>query len=331
MTTDSDIIVVGAGLSGLSLAHALLAEGRDVIVLEARDRAGGRVLSEKGYDLGPAWIWPHNHRMLSLAENLHLKVFRQHSAGRLVFENAQGAVRRDLDYATMGGALRVDGGLARITDALAQRLGSMLRFNQKVTQIGEDSSGVVITCGDTAFRAQKVALALPPRLAVGLGVNAPDVPTWMAGHAKVVAVYDAPFWRHAGLSGDAMSHKGPLAEIHDASPLDASEGALFGFAVPGAARHSDFREQAVAQLAGLFGPEAATPRDVLIKDWSADPATATPADLSPLRAHPQYAPIHLSERLIFAGTETAKTEGGFLEGALEAAAAAHHELTRVMA
>ncbi|MEM1154111.1 MAG: hypothetical protein AAGI44_08210 [Pseudomonadota bacterium] len=44
------------------------------------------------------------------------------------------------------------------------------------------------------------------------------VPTWMAGQAKVVAVYESPFWRDSGFSGDAMSRKGPLIEIHDASP-----------------------------------------------------------------------------------------------------------------
>ncbi len=38
----------------------------------------------------------------------------------------------------------------------------------------------------------------------------------MAGHAKVVALYERPFWREQGLSGDAISHCGTLAEIHDA-------------------------------------------------------------------------------------------------------------------
>ena len=54
MNIDTDICIIGAGLSGLALAAKLQAEGRDVIVLEARDRRGGRVLSKDGYDLGPS-------------------------------------------------------------------------------------------------------------------------------------------------------------------------------------------------------------------------------------------------------------------------------------
>ncbi len=48
MRSDTEIAIIGAGLSGLALATALRSEGRDVTVLEARDRPGGRVLSTTG-------------------------------------------------------------------------------------------------------------------------------------------------------------------------------------------------------------------------------------------------------------------------------------------
>ena len=173
------------------------------------------------------------------------------------------------------------------------------------------------------MRAERAVLALPPRLVRGLGMKVPDAPTWMAGHAKLIAVYDRPFWRAAGLNGDAISHRGPLAEIHDASPGDGrEEGALFGFALPGAARETDFEAAALGQLARLFGPEAGQPRKVFVKDWSRDAATATQADLVAPPGHPTYRPIAPQGRIIFAGTETAQADGGFLEGALEAAEAA---------
>ncbi|MCE8513664.1 FAD-dependent oxidoreductase [Ruegeria pomeroyi] len=322
----SNVCIIGAGLSGLALSTALRADGHDVTLLEARARAGGRILSQNGYDLGPSWIWPHNARMLALLDRLGLRVFAQHISGSLVFEDANGAVRRDLDFATMGGALRVVGGLAQVSQALAEALGDHLRLDCRVHSVREESDGVNVTTADGSTRFGHVVFALPPRLVAGLGPAVRDVPTWMAAHAKLVAIYPTPFWRHVGLNGDAISHRGPLAEIHDASPAGAEAGALFGFAHVGAARQPGFRAAAIAQLARLFGDEAAAPDEVLIKDWSCDPATATDADLTPPAGHPAYRALTPTRRLIFAGTEVAPKDGGFLEGALAAAEAARARL-----
>ena len=126
-----------------------------------------------------------------------------------------------------------------------------------------------------------------------------------------------------------LSNRGPLAEIHDASPEDARTGALFGFVHPGAARSDGFRDAALEQLVRLFGPDAAAPTDLFFKDWSMDPATATPTDQTPLSSHPSYQPIPKSARVTFAATETASQDGGFLEGALAAADAVYANLDRV--
>ncbi|WP_372675372.1 MULTISPECIES: flavin monoamine oxidase family protein [Pseudomonadota] len=320
---ETEVCIIGAGLSGLALGTALQSEGRDVTILEARDRAGGRVLSHQGYDLGPSWIWPNNHRMLALASRLGLRSFPQYASGRLVFEDGEGAIRRDLDFATMGGALRIEGGLTRVTDALAEQLGPSLRLDHPLQRVTEDALGVTLSGDNFEIRAARVVFALPPRLTARFGVAVPDVPTWMAGQAKLIATYTKPFWRDSGLNGDAISHRGPLAEIHDASPADAHAGALFGFAHPGATHKPDFRDAAIAQLARLFGPLAAKPLDVFLKDWSDDVATATRADRMPPAAHPTYGAIPSTARLIFAGSEASPVEGGFLEGALAAADAAH--------
>lgn len=329
MKIDTDICIIGAGLSGLTLAAKLQAEGRDVIILEARDRSGGRVFSQKGYDLGPSWVWPHNHRMLALIKSLSLNTFAQYASGRLVFEDAVGRVRRDLEFATMGGALRVEGGLAQVTDTLAHGLGDRLRLARRVHRVLEEADGVSVLMAEGHIRAGRVILAMPPRLMASLGVAVPDAPTWMAGHAKMVATYPTAFWRENGLNGDAISHRGPLAEIHDASPVGAMVGALFGFVQVGAARQPGFRDAAIAQLVRLFGQHAATPNDIFIKDWSIDHATATKADLTPTSDHPTYNALPPTRRLIFAGSETSHDNGGFLEGALQAAEVAHAALELV--
>lgn len=323
MIEQTDICIIGAGLSGLALGDKLVSEGRAIRILEARNRPGGRVLSHQGFDLGPSWIWPHNHRMLALVQQLGLRSFPQYASGRLVFEDAGGAIRRDIDFATMGGALRIAGGMACITEALAEPLRDNLHLDHPVRRATPDSTGVTVA-GDTfEIRAAHVVFAMPPRLVATFGIPVPDAPTWMAGQTKLIVTYDTPFWRDKGLNGDAISHFGPLAEIHDASPVDTGTGALFGFVHPGAARQSGLREAAIAQLVRLFGPDAATPLDVFIKDWSEDTATATLADRTPLAHHPTYSAIPPTGRLIFAGTEASPMDGGFLEGALAAAETAH--------
>ena len=75
------VVVVGAGLAGLSAARRLVTFGRDVVVFEARDRVGGRteggVLSDgTPVELGGTWIGPTQNRMYALVEELGLETFR---------------------------------------------------------------------------------------------------------------------------------------------------------------------------------------------------------------------------------------------------------------
>ena len=350
---ETDTLVVGGGLSGLYLAHRLAREGQAFHLLEARDRFGGRILgaSKTGYDMGPAWFWPGQPRVERLIGSLGLRPFEQYAHGTLVFEDEVGRVRRDLTFAPMAGSLRVSGGFSALIDALVDTVPPEDRtLNCCVTQVSMRGAGqqVDVRCVDGSgderiTRCNRVILAIPPRLAAERIVYSPELPpsalnamrgiyTWMAGHGKAMAVYDTPFWRKMGLSGDAMSHRGPLGEIHDASPIadECGEGALFGFfAVPASMRRrmqaDGTLEHAVRdQLVRLFGPDAAHPTALHIKDWAADSFTATVEDAAPPPGHPAYGmPPELHPlwdgALVLSSSEVAREYGGFLEGALEAA------------
>jgi monoamine oxidase len=91
----ADVIVVGAGLSGLNAARLVAAAGRSVIVLEARDRVGGRTLNHqlgdgKIVEIGGQWIGPTQDHLARLASELGVGTFDTYNAGNYLFyENGQ--------------------------------------------------------------------------------------------------------------------------------------------------------------------------------------------------------------------------------------------------
>jgi monoamine oxidase len=88
---EADVIVVGAGLAGLAAARALLAGGAEPLVLEARDRVGGRTLNEdvgdgKVVEVGGEWVGPTQDRVAELARELEIDTFPTHIAGQNTLE-----------------------------------------------------------------------------------------------------------------------------------------------------------------------------------------------------------------------------------------------------
>jgi monoamine oxidase len=83
---EADVCIVGAGFAGLVAARDLLTAGRSVVVLEARDRVGGRVLNHKIGDgkvieVGGQWVGPTQDRMYLLAEQLGIGTFPTYETG----------------------------------------------------------------------------------------------------------------------------------------------------------------------------------------------------------------------------------------------------------
>jgi monoamine oxidase len=352
----TETLIIGGGLSGLSLAHALHKNGRDYRLLEARERLGGRIESFPmrnsnrildRYDLGPGWFWPGQQRMASLARELGLTVFEQYTTGGMLVQNPDGSISEPMSFSGMAGALRIEGGMMALVDGLQSRLPTdRLLTNHVVIRIERTTTGIIAKGHSIgapfSIEARRVVLAIPPRLVEHSIVFEPAlsqlqyesmrrIPTWMAAHAKIIAVYASPFWRAKGLSGDAMSRRGPLAEIHDASPASGNAGALFGFvglqSSQRVGKMQALETSTISQLTAIFGPEAADPMDVLVKDWAQEAFTATPNDLSGSASHPTYgiSPelAHLWDgTLVLGSTEVADVNGGLLEGALESAESA---------
>ena len=284
-------------------------------------------------------------RMAELVEALGLEAFVQHAEGDVLFERDL-KPQRYAGFGQMASSFRIKGGIGALVTALATDLPrERIRTGTQVTAAHLRQDGVTLkargadgAAGD--ITARHVLFALPPRLIAQDISFAPDLPldvqsrwrgtpTWMAPHAKFLAVYARPFWRDAGLSGTAQSMVGPMSEIHDASMNADGEGAaLFGFlGVPAPARakagEEALRQHCLAQFVRLFGPEAARPLATHFKDWSPDPLTATMADAE-AAGHPEPQSLPWfdrawSARATMAGSETAFEHPGYLEGALAAA------------
>jgi monoamine oxidase len=82
----ADVCVVGAGLAGLTTARQLVREGRDVVVLEARNRVGGRTLNEPVApgvitEVGGQYVGPTQDRILALAEAVGVDTFPTYNEG----------------------------------------------------------------------------------------------------------------------------------------------------------------------------------------------------------------------------------------------------------
>lgn len=97
-SVETEVAIVGAGLAGLTAARELVAGGVDVAVLEARDRVGGRTVSEpigdgKIVELGGQWVGPTQNRILALVRELGLETFPTYVDGLNLIER-RGKVSR---------------------------------------------------------------------------------------------------------------------------------------------------------------------------------------------------------------------------------------------
>jgi monoamine oxidase len=280
--------------------------------------AAGRTL----FELTTEAVWACEPADVSL---LHILFYARSGGG---FESLIG---------TSGGAQqdRFRGGSQVLALRVAEELGeARLRLGWPVRSVRHEERAVSVEGdGGLPVEARRAIVAIPPTLA-GRIVYDPPLP----GHRdqltqrmpqgnviKTMAVYDEPFWREEGLSGQALSDTGPARVVFDNSPPDGRPGVLLGFLEGRLAREWGRRsaeERRRAVLAGharLFGPRAAEPERFVERVWAEEEWTrGCYGCLMTTGGWTEYGPALRAPigPLHWAGAETATVWNGYMDGAV---------------
>jgi monoamine oxidase len=253
-------------------------------------------------------------------------LFYIHSAGSL-----------ELLINTAGGAQesRIEGGTQLIADRLAAQIGRRrVLLRSPVRRIRRRKGRVEAISDKVTVRAKRLVVAVPPAIAGRIRFE-PGVPALrdqltqrvpLGSVTKTFAIYDTPFWRDDGLTGQVTSDTGPVRVTFDGSPKSGSPGVMLGFvdgddarilnALPEAERH----RQEIESYVRYFGEKARNPRAVFDYPWDND----TIARGAPIGIMPPGALLSFGEALRrpvgpihWAGTETATVWNGYMDGAVQ--------------
>jgi monoamine oxidase len=245
---------------------------------------------------------------------------------------------RDLDtlIRVTGGAQqdRLVGGPQELAIRMAAELGDAVHLGEPVRRIEQAGDKVLVQGARIRVRARAAVVAVPPALCERIAFD-PSLPAARAQlqqrmpHGSVIkinAVYDRPFWRDEGLTGQSFDPLLPVSFTVDNSPPDGTPGVLVAFLEGrwaqryGAVPPDDLRAVVVECLGRHLGPKAGSPRDYFDLDWSAEEWTrgCYGAHMPP-GVWTQFGPA-LREpvgRIHWAGTETAARWSGYMDGAVE--------------
>ena len=270
------------------------------------------------------------------AEDLSLLhvLFYIHSAGgfdRLV--DTEGGAQQD----------RFVGGSQLVAEKMAEDLGRLVVLETPVRRIAQSSKATRVTAEGMLVTARRTIVALPPALC-GRLVYDPPMPGFrdqltqrmpQGSVIKCMAVYDEPFWRSEGLTGQATSDTGPLKLTFDNSPPSGTPGVLLGFLEGRAARllgrePEAFRREVVLDcLSRYFGPRALEARRYIERSWADEEFTrGCYGCYMPPGGWTGFGPALRDPvgRVHWAGAETATVWSGYMDGAVQSGERAAREV-----
>ena len=299
-----------------------------------------------------AWFLERSGIRTSLARDLFDSVVRGLFCGDLdqvSFLNLLFLVRASGGFNTLvsitGGYQEnlVVGGAGSIARRIADELGDAVRLNTPVRTIAQRSDRVVVDGSALTVSARHVVVAIPPALVLAITFDPvlPEDRATLYRHStagpetKTLLVYDEPFWRGAGFSGQSAGPQSASEVTLDASPASGNPGVLASFTFgPIAERFdaldpSERRRLVISAMVERFGSRAASPREVIETAWWKEPWTrgCSMAHWSPgiLTAYGSLLRQPVG-RIHWAGTETATISYGSIDGAVRSGERAAAEI-----
>lgn len=236
--------------------------------------------------------------------------------------------------------LRLEGGIHELARRMADDLGPAVRVGARVVKVVHSEAGATCVLADgEEIRARQVISTLPPRLAMALE-HEPPLPPWRANEAdkvnpgnviKAYLLFDSPFWRDRGLSGQSSADEGAVRVTFDTTIEGAQQGHLMGFisgaeASSLAQRTPQIRERAFLEsVRRSFGEDVPRPVGYVERDWAAEEFTrgCHGAHFAPgiwTAVGPTLAQQH--GVLHWAGSEYSSKFNGYMEGAVRSGLAA---------
>ena len=286
-TREADVCVVGAGLAGLTAARRLCQAGRSVIVLEARDRVGGRVWTKTSHegvpvDMGGCFVGPRHDRMHALAKEMGVTTFKTFVDG-------------DNVLATGGKVRRYRGDIPRISPVALLSAGQgIARMNAMAKKVPVDAPWDAPKAADwdaLSVRAWLSAAHVPTRLARDL--IAATVRACFAADLSEVSLLNWLFLaRSAGGIESLMTvaggyqdaqFEGGVGQVPDAMAAELGEAVVLGTPVTSVS-HCDGRPGRGARR-GLHGVGAARRPGPAARPGGRDPVRPGPPG-RPRVAHP---------------------------------------------
>jgi monoamine oxidase len=340
----SEILIIGAGLSGLTLAYYLKKKNINVTIVEARDRLGGRILTKTNpgstpIELGATWVSEPHHLSIKLLNELGVELFAQEMGETAIYEPYSTSPHQLVKLPPSETlSYRIKNGTQHIIEQLAENIApTQVYLNQAIKTIAFNEDKSIVAQSEThEFSATRVVSTLPPMLlAKTIKIN-PDLPyglkdialkthTWMGDSIKISLSYKEKFWQEGQLSGTIFSNVGPIPEMYDQSNFSNTKHALTGFlnGVYHGITKSERLTMILKQLQKYYGPQV---NDFIQYEelvWRKEPFSSVVSSDYILphfnNGHKVYQESYFDHRLFVSGTETSSIHPGYMEGAINSA------------